>query len=209
MAADDPRDTKERILDAAEQLFADNGFASTSLRNITAEAGVNLAAVHYYFGSKEALIADVFSRRVAPINRERLEQLDRLESGTESPTVEQIVEAFVEPPIRMAHGWRSGATVTRMLGHAMSQPDVREVFVEQFRDTFERFAAALDKTLPQLSEREILWRFLFMVGSMAYTMTMCDDFSHITGGRCGPHDATATVRRLVPFIASGMKAPLP
>ena len=155
-----------RILDAAEELFADNGFAPTSLLNITAEAGVNLAAVHYHFGSKEALISDVFSRRVAPINGERLERLERLRSGAEPPTVEQIVEAFVEPPLRLSHEWRSGATVMRMLGHAMSQPDVKEIFVAQFRETFHRFASALADVLPELPEREILWRFLFMVGSM-------------------------------------------
>ena len=207
--AGDPRDTKERILDAAEHLFADNGFAPTSLRNITAEAGVNLAAVNYHFGSKEALIGDVFSRRVGPINRKRLERLERLQSGAKPPTVEQIVEAFVEPPLRMSQEWRPGATVMRMLGHAMSQPDVREIFTAQFRETFQRFAAALASVLPDLPEREILWRFLFMVGSMAYTMTMSDDFHRISAGRCGPHDVDVTLRRLIPFIAAGMKAPAP
>jgi AcrR family transcriptional regulator len=71
------KDTKERILDAAERLFAAHGFAGTSLRAVTKEAGVNLAAVHYHFGTKEDLLRAVLSRIVIPVNRERLEMLRR------------------------------------------------------------------------------------------------------------------------------------
>ena len=94
--------TAERILDAAEELFADLGFDATSTRAITTRAGVNLAAVNYHYGSKDALIEAVFARRLVPLNRERLELLDRVEAraGAGGPAVESIVEAFVRPPMR-------------------------------------------------------------------------------------------------------------
>src|SRR5215475_7182897 len=96
--------TKDRILDAAEKLFAMNGFEATSLRQITAEAGVNLAAVNYHFQSKEALLGAVFSRRVVPVNRRRIELLNALEAaaGAEGPALDSILEALFRPVIEAA-----------------------------------------------------------------------------------------------------------
>src|ERR1700675_3405038 len=93
-AAASPHDTKTKILNAAEKLFALNGFDATSLRDITAEAQVNLAAVNYHFQSKDSLIDAVILRRIEPVNRRRVEMLD---TAGPSPSVEQIVEAFLAP----------------------------------------------------------------------------------------------------------------
>ena len=96
--------TKESILDTAERLFAANGYAATSLRSIIAEAGVNLAAVHYHFHSKEALLEAVILRRSVPANQERLALLDRFEKAAEGKPVplEKVIEAFVAPTFRMS-----------------------------------------------------------------------------------------------------------
>src|SRR5437762_13635541 len=72
-------DTKTRILDAGEHLFMEHGFEATSLRQLTSAAGVNLAAVNYHFGSKEELFQAVLTRRLDPMNQERIQLLDRLE----------------------------------------------------------------------------------------------------------------------------------
>ena len=129
--------TKDRILDTAEEIFADRGFAAASLREITRKAGVNLAAVNYHFGSKERLIQAVMARRLGPLNRERLVLLERIleNVGTARPPVEAIVEAFIGPALRMKHALgEAGDSFLRLMGHAMNQPSdrLRELITGQF-----------------------------------------------------------------------------
>ena len=215
MTTTDTRDTKEKILDAAEQLFADHGFAATSLRAITAGADVNLAAVNYHFGSKDSLIQDVFERRLAPLNRERLELLDRLESeaGDEAPSLEGIVEAFVGPALRMGRDPdRGGPAMMRLLGHIYSEPGERieEQLHGQFEEVGERFTTALGRALPELSPAEVFWRLMFIVGSMLHTMAMCEHLSHLLGDKFGEStDADSILRHMVPFLVAGLQAPPP
>ena len=97
-------DTKERILETAERLFAERGYGATSLRSIIAAAKVNLAAVHYHFRSKEALLDAVLERRIEPINRERLALLEEQEraAGDAPPSIEAVLTALIEPPLRLS-----------------------------------------------------------------------------------------------------------
>jgi AcrR family transcriptional regulator len=205
------RDTKERILDAAERLFAAQGFAGTSMRTITADAGANVAAVHYHFGSKEALIEEVFHRRLGPLNDERLHRLDALEAqAAGGPSLEQLVDAFIGPALRVYGKPECGGPVfTQLLGHALGQPHgpVRELFTQQFEEVFRRFTSALQHALPDLPRAEIVWRFLFMVGAMAHTMSLSGDVARMSGD--DPLDVDGTIRRLVPFLCAGLRAPLP
>jgi AcrR family transcriptional regulator len=206
------KDTKERILDTAELLFAERGFGSTSLRKIIAEAGVNLAAGHYHFGSKDELITAVLSRRLGPLNRERIELLDALErsAGTAGPSLEQIVEAFIGPPLRMSQDpSRGGRAFMRLVGQAINQPadSVRQVVVDQFREVSRRFSRALGRACPQLSEAEVFWRMVFMVGSMAHTMAIADQVRELSQGLCDPRNVEALLQRLIPFLVAGLRTP--
>jgi AcrR family transcriptional regulator len=197
--------TTDRILDAAEERFADLGFA-TSLRDITSRAEVNLAAVNYHFGSKDALIQAVFARRLGPLNRERLERLGAIESGPKADSVEAIVEAFIGPAIRMSHD-PQGAIFMRLYGHTLSQRDDRilRMFTENFGEVVDRFTTALGRALPHLDRPEIFWRLLFMIGAMAHTMALSDKLPSISRGVCVAEDAETTIRRLVPFVVGGMR----
>ena len=204
--------TRERLLDTAETLFARQGFAATSLRSITAEARVNLAAIHYHFGSKEALIREVFARRIQPVNRERLEGLDALEAeaGDGPLDLERLVETFVGPGLRLARK-KEGGVVMSLLGrtHSEPMPELRRIFFEQFRDLKDRFVAAFHRALPELSEEELYWRLHFLVGAMAQTMGEPDRLQIMSEGLCDPTDVDGTIRRIVPFLAAGLRAPLP
>jgi AcrR family transcriptional regulator len=214
MAKNWEKDTKILILDAAEKLFASDGFSATSLRRITTEAGVNLASVNYHFGSKGSLIDAVISRRLEPINKERLDLLDRLEdeAGEKGPALEAIVEAFIGPPLRMRQAAGSKAAhFMRLLGRVMSDPSDRVMtqFTDLFRETIERFSTALGRALPDLAPADILWRMVFMVGAMAHTMSISRQLPRVTGGLCDPADAGALIKRMAPFLAAGMRAPVP
>jgi AcrR family transcriptional regulator len=202
--------TRERILDVAERLFAERGFDATSLRNITTDAAVNLAAVNYHFGSKDELIRRVLARRIGKLNGERGRMLDDLEAtaGRDGPTVEAIIDAFVGPAMSMAGDPRRGGRVfTRLFGHAHAQPDdqLTDFIVSQFRDVAIRFAGALHRALPELDEREVFWRMLFMVGSMAHSMAMSDHLHKVSNGLCDPNDTAGIRRRIVPFLAAGFR----
>ena len=129
-------DTKERILNVAELLFADRGFPATSLRDITSEASVNIASVNYHFGSKEALLAAVLERRLRPINARRLELLDAIESaaGTGAPNTEEVIRAFLSPPFQKRQEWGEGGdNFRRLMGRILSETN------EEFRATFRQF----------------------------------------------------------------------
>ena len=196
-------DTKERILDVAERLFADFGYTATSLRDITREAGVNLASVNYHFGSKEALLAALLERRFAVINERRLTQLDRVEAsaGPGRPGLEEIVRAFLAPPFEMRSEWgTSGQKFLRLVGRIHSETDeIRQVFIQLFQPVKSRFTAALLRALPDVGPDEVEWRVHFLVGAMAHTMTWCETFQS--------GDQDAMLESLVQFGASGMAMP--
>jgi AcrR family transcriptional regulator len=209
---DNDKDTKERLLDAAERLFADHGFNATSLRRITTMAGANLAAVNYHFGSKEALIVAVLSRRLEPLNRERLQLLDRLEdeAGEAGPDVTGIVGAFIGPALRMAYAaGEAGTTFMRLTGHAMHQSSDRilQLLTERFREVFERFTAALFRALPHLPPEELRWRLLFSVGTMVHALVMSEHVQKCSWARLDQPDVDAMVDRMVRFLSAGFQAP--
>lgn len=199
------QDTRDRILDVAERMFAEYGFELTSLRALTAEADVNLAAVHYHFGSKERLFEAVLVRLGAPMNEERLALLDALEAQG-APTLESLIEAFVGPPIRLAEG-RHDACV--LLGRSMITPDEQTyaLIMRLFGTIIERFRAAFARALPHLSQDELLWRMFFMLGVMTQTLSAGHKLARVSGGACDATRPAESIPRIVEFVAAGMRAP--
>jgi AcrR family transcriptional regulator len=204
-------DTKEQILDAAERLLSAYGFAGTSLRSVTKEAGVNLAAVHYHFGTKEDLLRAVLSRIVIPVNRERLEMLERVEAaaGGEPPTLEGILEAFIAPDLRLIRDLgERGVIITRFLGRSYTEPAemVQALIREQYEELGQRFMEVTAQALPDVPQAELYWRFKLVVGVLTYILADTDR----TGGYAEDlSDVDGTVRRLVAFLAPGLRAPVP
>jgi AcrR family transcriptional regulator len=207
-------DTKERILDSAERLFATHGFDGTSLRDITADAGVNLAAVNYHFGSKLSLLRSVFARRFEPINRDRIKRLDKLEeyaaTNGRMPEVEDILRALFAPifeRLREANGgW---GQVIQLVGHTHSElnADIRNAFMSQFEEVVVRFMSAIRRVLPHLSDEVLRYRCLFLIGAMAHTLV----FSQHRGlPLLAPvPDPRVSLENLVSFCVAGLRAPAP
>ena len=205
--------TRERILDAAEALFSEHGFAKTSLRMITTSAGVNLAAVNYHFGSKRALIQEVFTRRLVPINAERLQNLATLERHDTPPTVEQLLEAFIGPTFK-PHGVADPGEVRfmRLLGRtqAGAATSLRQFVHSLYDEVLERFKTALAQVLPDIPEIELYWRLHFLLGSVSYSLAAPDTTTLINDCQLqGQHDNQALLQRLIPFLAAGLAAPVP
>ncbi len=209
-----PNDTRARILDAAELLFMAHGLEATTLRMITGEAKVNLAAVNYHFGSKEALIEEMFRRRLTWLNEERLRALDGFEAMTQGAPLKprQIVEAFFGVALRMAADVAGGGRdFMRLLGRTYTEPSdfVRGFLAEEYAAVIARFKAALIKALPEVPRAEILWRFHFMLGAMSYAISGADALHIVDDGTLADTDAEALYARLMSFLIGGLRAPLP
>lgn len=209
--AERPQTTKARIVEAAEELFAEGGISATSLRHITARAGVNLAAVNYHFGSRDALIEAVYARRLQPLNDERLRKLKELETQAagQALSLRQIIRAFIEPVLRVSRDpVLGGPLFIRLVGQSYTEGSTRfeRFFTGQYRDVLERFAEALATALPALDREEIYWRLHFMIGATAYTIADAQLLRLIAGTE-HVEDVEVTLSRLVPFLIAGFEAP--
>lgn len=211
-------DTRERILDAAERLFTANGFDGTSMRQITGAAGVNLASVNYHFGTKEALMREVFRRRLEWLNAERLRVLDEMEqkAGDKLLKPSQIVEGFFGTLLSMAQDEsRGGVTFLRLLGRTLTAPAdfIRTFLADEYQEVVERYKAALFKALPNVPRAEIAWRFHFMLGATSYAIAGTDALRLVTDWQVEDEDATDRLdrlpQRLMSFLLGGLRAPLP
>ena len=211
-------DTRERILDAAERLFMAHGYEGTSMRQITGEAGVNLAAVNYHFGSKESLMQEVFRRRLDWLNEERMRVLDELEGTAAGKPLKpsQIVDGFFGTLLRMADDeQRGGVTFLRLLGRTLTDPSefIRTFMAHEYAAVVERYKEALFKALPDVPKAEIVWRFHFMLGATSYAFAGTDALRLVTDWQIEAEDSTDRLDRLLPrlmsFLLGGLRAPLP
>ncbi|WP_329743263.1 TetR/AcrR family transcriptional regulator [Dyella sp. A6] len=198
--------TKDRILAAAETLFAQRGFDGASLRQLTAAAGVNLAAVNYHFGSKERLVEEVFRRRLDTLNQNRLTALGRL-AGHESATLEDVLEAYIRPALEMSQNG-NGSLFMRVLARAFAEHDnhLRQFLSDNYGHVIRQFTAEFALRLPHLSKAELYWRTDLVTGALTHAMS---GFGMIQ--RKGDVSESAhreqTVAHLVRFAAAGLSAP--
>jgi AcrR family transcriptional regulator len=206
-------DTKERILDAAEYLFAAEGFHNTSLRAITGEARANLAAVNYHFGSKEALLEAVFERRLVPLNHLRRERLETVRKAAQQsgrrPSATEVLRAFVEPTLRFRDSGPGAEAFIRLVGRAIAEPDdtLRKIFMRQMEPIFFLLYETLAEALPHLSGSALFWRLHFTLGALSHTLCMAGRFQLLPPGVAPPTDATSLTTLLLDFVTAGMEAP--
>ncbi|SEI92942.1 transcriptional regulator, TetR family [Pseudomonas linyingensis] len=205
-------ETVERILDAAEQLFAEKGFTETSLRLITSKAGVNLAAVNYHFGSKEALIQEVFARFLGPFCQGLERELERRQRppAAAAATLEELLELLVEQMLSLKPRIGNDLSIfMRLLGLAFSQGQghVRSYLEIMYGKVFRRYTALLDQAAPRIPPLELFWRMHFMLGAVAFSMSGIRTLRSMAEADFGVQTSTEQVMRLmVPFMAAGMRA---
>ncbi|WP_303559224.1 TetR/AcrR family transcriptional regulator [Uliginosibacterium sp. 31-12] len=205
--------TAARIMDAAESLFAEHGFDGSSMRMLTAAAGVNLAAVNYHFGSKAELIRRIFQRRLADLNGERMTRLEALEASVEPGVAlppEQILEAFFAPAVRLASDQAGGGAIfMRLLGQAYTAPveGLGEFIAAAYEQVLQRYLEASCRALPGLPSDEVAWRLHFVAGAATYVISGADALALLKHPE--ERDPARLLRRMEVFFLGGLQAPWP
>ena len=194
------QDTRERILDAAEALIIERGFAATSLRAIADRAKVNLAATNYHFGSKTGLLAAVFHRIVEPINAERLRRISTLERSVRSLTINEILAALCMPLVEAS----GNNNLLQVMGRIYSEPEsvTKPIIESEFTETANRFIAALARELPDVELETLRWRFHFMIGSVIHLMRVQAPI----GQQPSAERLQQGVQQLIEYSAAGLTA---
>jgi AcrR family transcriptional regulator len=155
-------DTKDRILNAAERIFAEQGLEAVSLRAVTTEAGVNIAAVNYYFGSKAALLQAMTQRHFAPVNVEQIQRLELLEMNRQELSLEAILRAYTMPIFAMfdAQRGREWMQAKIMAFRAEPSPHINsQTESESDAEVISRYYEAMRRVIPHVSADELWWRF--------------------------------------------------
>ncbi len=202
--------SKLRLLDAAEQLFAERGFESVSVRDVTQLAEANVAAVNYHFGSRDGLVGLVIARYITPVNEERLARLEALEkkwSGKAVP-IEETIDAFVRPLAGIVRKSElSERLFCKLMGRIFSfQGEGLPLAVEeQMKQLSDRFIKVLGKALPTVSPEELVWRTHFVVGGVIHMLMNGEMLHRLTNGVSGNPSMELTLGRFVRFAAAGLR----
>ncbi len=201
--------TRTRILDTAEKLFAEHGYAATSLRQVSGKARVNLGSIHYYFKSKQTLFRTVLQRRVRPLDEKRVVLLDKLQRDGEL-TLENVIEAFIGPTLDLALSEKNGVAWVKFVARSRLESGKHwDPDPELHSQTLLRFINALQEVLPDIPKGELVYRFYFLLGTAANTLIDTRTVD-LLGGRIKSYEADprGMQRRLVQFVAAGMRAPV-
>jgi AcrR family transcriptional regulator len=202
-------DTRTRILDAAERLFAERGIESVSVRAILAEAGVNVALAHYHFGSREGLIEELLRTRVAPLVQELLRDLDEVDARGAGASLEDVLRAYFAPTARwLAEQPRFGRIFAQL--QASPSPAIRAMGRDPLRKVITRLGEAVMKRLPaDVDPRRLFLRFYLVVGAWSYLSGSWEYIRHSARRHLGPEvvlEPGWVTEELVAFCAAGLRA---
>jgi len=201
--------TRDRIFLAAERLFALRGFADVSVRDITSEAGVNLAAVNYHFGSRDALLFEIFRTRGTELNRLRVRMLhEAMDAYDNKPPVRAILEALITPPLRWFSATSDRFVAMQFLVRTRSEgtAEIREALRSDVSH-LTRFAEALMAARPDLPSTEVYWRLHFTLGLVHQNReTELERLRLFSHGLAEDGDIDGHIRRMVDFAEAGFNA---
>jgi AcrR family transcriptional regulator len=202
-------EARERIIEAAEHLFAVDGYDAVSFRDLTAAAGVSLSAIHYHFGSKEAVLSEIFVRRAVLLTKRRLELLEAAHRyGGKPASLESILDAFLRPAFEVTRGDRNDLfNRLRARVSLEHRATTREIVSLAFDANDLIFIEELKAALPELSHEDLHWRFHFMVGAMIYTMSDSGQLEGLSGGACSTTETDFALLSMVKAFAAVFRSP--
>ena len=200
---------KDRILDAAEALFAKHGFDGVSMRKVAETASVDLALSSYYFGNKRGLFDAVLMRRAEVLNDTRLAALERCkaEAGEGGPTVEAIINAFLEPMLAHGYqedeGWRHYFELVAQVNSSFEWGG--QLMTKYFDPLVRQFMEALKKALPNADPADLYWCYHFLSGALTLTFAHTGRIDQLSDGIAKSEDMVGAYERMVPFFAAGFR----
>ncbi|MFQ6370996.1 TetR/AcrR family transcriptional regulator [Shewanella sp. YIC-542] len=201
-------DTKTRILDAAERLFAERGFSETSLRLITSKAEVNLASVNYHFGSKKELIRAVLARYLDVFMPAASHAINAQRKQEQQASLEEIFSSLVGPLLKLNQLWPDGTrTFLQLLGRGYieSQGHLRWFITSHYGEHLQTFVTAVSESVPQVPPADVFWRLHFTLGTVVFTMASADALMEIATADFDEHnDIEAVIRKVIPYISAGV-----
>jgi AcrR family transcriptional regulator len=200
--------SRDAILDAAERLFANSGFEGTSMRSIAEAADVAQALLHYHFGTKERLFAEMFTRRSEAINAARIKRLDSL-FARGLPTLEEVLDTLLRPLIELGHDEsRGGSYFSRLVVSVAADRDPRScaLIAENYDPVARRFINAIMRVIPGLKEADAVRGYLFAIGVGMTIMAPTGRLNRLSGDRCDDADIDSMVDHAVPFAAAGLRS---
>lgn len=204
------KSTRDKILDAAEALFAERGYYGVSLREITKRAGVELALPNYHFGRKKNLFRATIERRVSILGRERLEalEMERRAAGSKPIPIDRIVHAFVVPFLnRSRTGGRGWKNYARLIAQVANSPNWQDDIIRpQFDGVASEFIAELRRSFPHSPAENIYWGFHFLLGAMILTVAETGRIDALSGGLCRSSDLERIQDAMIPFVTAGFNA---
>ncbi|GAA5236426.1 TetR/AcrR family transcriptional regulator [Verticiella sediminum] len=201
---------RERILDAAEQLFAERGYDGCSLKDVAEKAAVNQGMIHYFFKKKDVLFKDVYLRRGVGIAAERLRLLDFEEKAAngEPLAVRRILELFLRPAFDVARSGPGGYAFVKILSrlHLDAALPITQIRAKLYDESTRRYFAALQRSLPALTVEKLAWRFILILGAYQYALGDTGRLEFVSAGRCSGKDFDAAFKHVIPFLVAGLQA---
>lgn len=198
-------DTRERILLAAERMFAEYGFDGVSLRQLGAEAGAAIALINYHFGTKEMLYRAVFENRIAPLSEQRRAALDAALTASDPPKLEAVLDALARPWIEL-HTTGQAQDYTRLVAREVHDPrEAERGIVRDLLDPVARdFIAAMEQALPDRPPADLHWGYLFFMSTLQVLLSNPQRIERLFGDLIEDSSADALVTRLVDFVSAAL-----
>jgi AcrR family transcriptional regulator len=209
MADDNNNSTRDRILDAAEELFAHHGFDGVSVRQIMGKAAADVSLAYYHFKSKRDLFDQVMLRRAEILNDIRLAALEAVEERhpDDAPSVEEIIGAFVNPLVDLlVREHEEWTHYFQLVAQINNSPDWGgELMTRYFDPLVKRFLEALRKALPGCDEADLFWSYHFLSGALTLTFAETRRIDNLSGGIVHSSDMAAIKARMANFFAAGFE----
>ncbi len=206
------KSTRDKLLDAAEELFAEHGYDGTTLRDIASLAQVLFGLATYYFGTKEELFRQVVARRAEQHQASMMGALDDLLArfAPASPSIEALVEAFFAPLVdkllNQGPGWRNYLRLLARAANIKQEQDFLQPFqtiTDPLRVRFVDIAAGI---FPTASREDVLWAAYFFNAALTQFIAGEGSIDRISGGRCRANDLETIGRKMVPYFAGAFRA---